>query len=284
MNIELLEPGPNLPFRFTDERTIKFVDLYGREPCLWNKRPYLRRARNAAYRRIQMGMNAITEPHESPMTIKGVKMKIKNLRTGYHQELRKIRTIEGYQPKTPWFLPVHEFLADYIDTNEHVTRNTPQLKRLQIRLTRLKPIKMQMEIKPEPDEMDSTEMSSPAPAASSLFTMLPTPMPLPMEEPPTPPPSLTKTGDANSVPLPVSGPIPLPLPADEKNDVSGTGLGLGVGLRGEDEFTFFGLSVAAQLRNMPLANAMVMQSRIQYMLAIERRMISGHSTDVGIFN
>lgn len=105
-----------LPYRFSDERTVKFVELYGREPCLWNKRPYLRRARSAAYRRIQSGINADIEPYESGLTIQGVKMKIKNLRTGYHQELKKIRTIPGYQPKTPWFAPLHGFLAEFLDT------------------------------------------------------------------------------------------------------------------------------------------------------------------------
>jgi len=105
-----------LPYRFSDERTVKFVELYGREPCLWNKRPYLRRARNAAYRRIQAGINADIEPYETCLTIQGVKMKIKNLRTGYHQELKKIRTISGYQPKTPWFAPLHGFLAEFLDT------------------------------------------------------------------------------------------------------------------------------------------------------------------------
>lgn len=53
---------------------------------------------------------------------------------------------------------------------------------------------------------------------------------------------------------------------------------------GEDEFTFFGLSVAAQLRSMPLANAMIMQSKIQYMLSMERRKINGDTTEVNLFS
>uniref|UniRef100_A0A6P4F2B1 Uncharacterized protein LOC108047459 n=1 Tax=Drosophila rhopaloa TaxID=1041015 RepID=A0A6P4F2B1_DRORH len=112
-----------LPYRFSDERTVKFVELYGREPCLWNKRPYLRRARNAAYRRIQAGINADIEPYETCLTIQGVKMKIKNLRTGYHQELKKIRCISGYQPKTPWFAPLHGFLAEFLDTVSNLKSN-----------------------------------------------------------------------------------------------------------------------------------------------------------------
>nr|XP_016927958.1 uncharacterized protein LOC108008590 [Drosophila suzukii] len=285
-----------LPYRFSDERTVKFVELYGREPCLWNKRPYLRRARNAAYRRIQAGINADIEPYETCLTIQGVKMKIKNLRTGYHQELKKIRTISGYQPKTPWFAPLHGFLAEFLDTNEFETSTTPQLKRLQIRLTRLKPIKLQTEIKPDPDDMSVPEMPS-IPTPSSLFTVLAAPMP--MDQPPTPPPSLPKIAEINTAPLSAPAQMPLPMSTacslSEKSEVLGLGMGssvagrangagLGVGMRGEDEFTFFGLSVAAQIRNMPLASAMVMQSKIQYMISMERRKIGGHSCDVDIFN
>ncbi|KAH8327242.1 hypothetical protein KR074_007956 [Drosophila pseudoananassae] len=281
-----------VPFRFTDERTLVFVILYGREPCLWNKKQYLQRARNAAYRRIQTGINSVTEPHEAPLTVQGVKMKIKNLRSAYHQELKKIRWNPEYQPKTPWFGPLHEFLGEFIDTNELSSPTTPPLKRLQIRLTRVKPIKINPEVKLESEEVVCPETRS---DPSTTFTVLPMPMAMSVENPPTPPDSLSKILDTNWVPPPVSVQITEPIPsgssASEKGEVlgstqgsvTGTGLGLGVGMRGEDEFTFFGLSVAAQLRNMPLANAMVMQSKIQYMLAVERRKISGHSTDVNIF-
>ncbi|XP_017077618.1 protein FAM222A [Drosophila eugracilis] len=293
-----VQPGAvGLPYRFSDERTVKFVELYGREPCLWNKRPYLRRARNAAYRRIQAGINADIEPYETSLTIQGVKMKIKNLRTGYHQELKKIRTISGYFPKTPWFAPLHGFLAEFLDTNDLEKEAPPQLKRLQIRLTRLKPIKIQAEIKPDPDEGSVPELPS-FPTPSSLFTVLPAPMP--MDEPPTPPPSLPKITEMNSAP-PLPAPVQMPQPQStacslsEKSEIVGLGLGssvtgkangvgLGLGLRGEDEFTYFGLSVAAQIRNMPLDSAMVMQSKIQYMISMERRKINGHSGNVDIFN
>ncbi|KAH8252561.1 hypothetical protein KR032_000629 [Drosophila birchii] len=290
--------GAALPFRFSDERTLKFVELYGREPCLWNKRPYLRRARNAAYRRIQAGMNSDTEPMESLITIQGIRIKIKNLRTSYHQELKKIRTMPGYTPKAPWFSPLHEFLYDFVDTAEKNTEPAPPVRRLQIRLTRLKPIKLQTDIKPDPEDIDFTE-TIPAPPAPSLFTILPQPMMI--EQPPTPPPSLDKIAEINPGPPTVQMPLPIPAATgsmSEKSEViepglgsvpslgRGTGLGLGMDLamRGEDEFTFFGLSVAAQIRNMPLDNAMIIQSKIQYMISMERRKINGQANDVDMFN
>lgn len=121
-----------LPFRFTDERHMKFVELYSREPCLWNRRPQLWAARNAAYKRIQMGINAEAEPTENPITIQGVKMKIKNLRTGYHQELKKIRANPKYTPKIPWFAPLHKFMAQFLDK---VKRNFGTAFRLYIQFS-----------------------------------------------------------------------------------------------------------------------------------------------------
>lgn len=130
----------------------------------------------------------------------------------------------------------------------------------------------------EPEELVCPEMRS---QPSTTFTVLPMPMAMSMENPPTPPDSISKILETNWAPAPVpvlaEDPIPGGSSASEKGE------GVGVGMRGEDEFTYFGLNVAAQLRNMPLANTMVMQSKIQYMLAVERRKISGHSTDVNIF-
>ncbi|KAH8305899.1 hypothetical protein KR018_001205 [Drosophila ironensis] len=282
------QPTGKVPFRFTDERTLLFVQLYGREPCLWNQRQYMRRARNSAYRRIQAGINSVTEPHEANITIEGVKIKIKNLRSGYHQELKRKRSNPGYQPKTPWFAPLHQFLAEYIEKNERSTMSTASVKRLEIRLPKLRPIKMLTEIKPETEDTPSLEM--PLDASPTLFTVVP--MSLAMEEPPTPPASETKNSaeDTNAPPIPVQG---LNTMSEASVDAAigsmaatahGLG-GFGVGeMRGPDEFTYFGLSVAAQLRNMPLADAMTMQSKIQYMLSMERRRLTGHSTDVTIFN
>ncbi|KAH8316243.1 hypothetical protein KR067_002912, partial [Drosophila pandora] len=278
--------GATVPFRFTDERTLLFVTLYGREPCLWNKKQYLQRARNAAYRRLQTGINSVTEPHEAHLTVQGVKMKIKNLRSAYHQELKKIRLNPEYQPKTPWFGPLHEFLGEFIDTNELSSPKTPPLKRLQIRLTRIKPVKNQPEVKMEPEVVACPEARSEDP---TTFTVLPMPLAISMDIPPTPPDSISKILEANWAPPPVPVEEPDPVPAgssaSEKGEVLGSAQGsvTEAGTRGEDEFTYFGLNVAAQLRNMPLASTLIMQSKIQYMLAVERRKISGHSTDVNIF-
>ncbi|TDG40684.1 hypothetical protein AWZ03_012890 [Drosophila navojoa] len=261
-----------LPFRFTDERHMKFVELYSREPCLWNRQPQLWVARNAAYKRIQMGINAEVEPTENPITLQGVKMKIKNLRTGYHQELKKIRANPKYTPKIPWFAPLHKLLAQFLDKKSDediVLVNTPPLKRLQIKLPRLKTIKLlpleseekrEIKMELEPDQ----QVLIPTTALSVMPNQSPPP-PLRFITPPAQP----------SSPVEVN---PTPVVSSALLDRTRTLPSLG-----DDEFMFFGLSVAAQLRSMPLSNAMIMQSKIQYMLSVERRKISGDTTEVNLF-
>lgn len=43
-------------------------------------------------------------------------------------------------------------------------------------------------------------------------------------------------------------------------------------MRNEDEFYYFGLSVAAQLRSMPLTHAVDLESKIQMLISNERRL------------
>lgn len=52
---------------------------------------------------------------ENALTLPSVKTKIKNMRSSYHQELKKIRTNPKYTPKIPWFAPLHSFLAQFLD-------------------------------------------------------------------------------------------------------------------------------------------------------------------------
>ncbi|XP_030564709.1 uncharacterized protein LOC115765339 [Drosophila novamexicana] len=266
-----------LPFRFTDERHMKFVELYSREPCLWNRRPYLWGARNAAYKRIQLGINAETEPNENSITLQGVKMKIKNMRTGYHQELKKIRANPRYTPKIPWFAPLHKFLAQFLDKKsdeEVVLVPSPPLKRLQIKLPRLKTIKLlplESEEKPEIKmELEPSQQVFIPTTALPLMPTLTPPPPLRLITPPAQPPSPVPPQILEVTSLPTVNPTLV----DRPRALQSTG---------DDEFTYFGLSVAAQLRSMPLSNAMIMQSKIQYMLSMERRRIGGDTTEANLF-
>ncbi|XP_068144612.1 uncharacterized protein [Drosophila tropicalis] len=267
------------PFRFTDGRNVLFVELLGREPCLWNQRPYSMRARNAALKRIQAGLNAQLICREAPLHLDGVRIKISDMRRHYTQELRKMRLNQNYKPKFAWFEPLHAFLGESSDSlDPKRDLSSPQLKQFKIRLTRLKQLPLPTQIKLEPQGVLVT-VEEPKRTA---FTVLPAPMP-------PPPPPLVPAIIAHPPPPPVvSSSVshfceisPTKMPP---NEGGGGEEGRGGGRRhSEDEFTFFGLSVAAQLRNMPLESAMIMQSKIQYLLSIERRKINGHTTDVNLF-
>ncbi|KAH8394687.1 hypothetical protein KR222_001842, partial [Zaprionus bogoriensis] len=262
-------------FRFTDARNLTFVELYGREPCLWNRRPYLWGARNAAYKRIQQGINCTAEAGESPITLPAVKTKIKNMRTGYHQELKKIRANAKYTPRLPWFAPLHAFLAPFLDKKSDDEASSPQLKplkRLQIKLPRLKVRPLVREAKPEVKlELEPHQQVLIPNMLLPPVTAVPVPVPVPLSTP-------TPTTTAAATPAAPLRPAQPASPSDA-NSTKVERSRFVQSAMGEDEFTFFGLSVAAQLRSMPLANAMILQSRIQYMLSVERRRISGNTTD-----
>ncbi|XP_034108821.1 uncharacterized protein LOC117570984 [Drosophila albomicans] len=293
----------NIAFRFTDARHLKFVEAFSREPCLWNRHPYLWGARVAACKRIQNVMNETLLHNETPISLQGIKMKIKNIRSVYHQELKKMRISPYYYPKSCWFEPLHKILAPFLDKradgdvpldspvpihnektddNKHLISAIPlkrlqveepeaigeekddderefispiALKRLQVKVPRLKSIRFM----PNKDE-ESTEIKIELNADPLEFATLSSGQPLRMMTPPlrNPSPSPPQIVNVSS-------------PQSEQREPLQT--------EGEDEFTFFGMSVAAQLRRMPLSNAMIMQSKIQYMISMERRKLDGDAVE-----
>ncbi|KAH8371508.1 hypothetical protein KR093_007747 [Drosophila rubida] len=251
------------PFRFTEERHLKFVELLGREPSLWNNLPQSQGIRNEAHKRIQSGLNSGVQRNETPVTLVGVKIKIKNLRTVYHQELKKIYSNPAYKPKISWFAPLHDFLAPYQDTPALVS-SLPQ-KRLRIKLPRIKTIKQP----PFDDEQESPVKLHPRPAAQVLKPKTGSSLPAPLPAPPSLP--------VVTIPPQASDATAPQIPKFSENCSMLQSLG-------SNEFAFFGLSVGAQLSNMPLSNAMIMQSKIQYMLSVERRKIDGDASEVNMLS
>lgn len=103
--------------RWGDEKTINFVINYRNHECLWNARSSLYRnniARKNAYEDL---LSTIDEPN---FTLKMLKSKIKNLRSVYHTELKKIESSKKsgagassiYKPTICWFEEIHSFLKD----------------------------------------------------------------------------------------------------------------------------------------------------------------------------
>lgn len=103
--------------RWGDKKTHLFLNLYRENECLWNVRSSLYKnkiARENAYERILRCLE------DENMDIKSLKIKIKNLRTIYNTELKKVKDsmrsgAEGssvYKPKLSWFEEIHSFLGD----------------------------------------------------------------------------------------------------------------------------------------------------------------------------
>ncbi|KAH8299988.1 hypothetical protein KR044_008274 [Drosophila immigrans] len=275
-------PMVRIAFRFTDERHLKFVEAFSREPCLWNRHPYLWGARIAACKRIQDIMNGTLQSNENPISLQGIKMKIKNMRSVYHQELKKIKTYPYYYPKSCWFEPLNKILAPFLDKKDDDDDDEDlispiALKRLQVKVPRLKSIKLvpnkaeamtEVKIELEDDQVvfipDTVLETSPTLSSAAPPLRMITPPPRSPSPSPTPP-QIVEVTSLHTAESSTSGQTrPLQSAA-------------------EDEFTFFGLSVAAQLRQMPLSSAMIMQSKIQYMISKERRRINGFTSEAHMF-
>jgi hypothetical protein len=105
--------------RWNDVNTMKFIHLYREEECLWNINllDYKNKeARNLALERIAAAMNL------EGFGVSDVKYKIKNIRSSYCQELKKIQFSEAscsspedvYNPTVIWFNTLHSFLKNFV--------------------------------------------------------------------------------------------------------------------------------------------------------------------------
>lgn len=111
--------------RWGDEKTLKFVILYRNNECLWNPRiPQYKNnvERNNAYEDL------LTNMEDPSLTVKIIKTKIKNLRSAYHAELKKVenskRSGSGaatvYKPSAAWFDEMNSFLGDTSEYREPI--------------------------------------------------------------------------------------------------------------------------------------------------------------------
>lgn len=107
-------------FRWDAHTTFKFISLYKSNPCLYDtKHPdYKNRMER------QMAINDMVEDMEIPNFFNvQCKGKIKNIRSAYCQDLKKIKIAERggyvYTPSCAWFKFVDEFLR------AHVISSTP---------------------------------------------------------------------------------------------------------------------------------------------------------------
>lgn len=108
--------------RWNESATLEFVRLYLKHECLWdpNNPGYkLKHRRDSAYLEICSEFKSI-----KTLTIPEVKMKIKNLRTTYIQQVHKILQKSSpdciYEPSLVWFNEMDRCLK-HIPTNRHLS-------------------------------------------------------------------------------------------------------------------------------------------------------------------
>lgn len=113
--------------------TIRFLDLYQKEPVLYN--PTLSEYRDcgmraAAAKRVAAALNICGfGPRE-------VMYKFKNLRCSYCQELKKITdsqrsgksTDEVYQPRVVWFTKMNSFMRPFVQQRETRSNMVSEIK------------------------------------------------------------------------------------------------------------------------------------------------------------
>ncbi|XP_063824872.1 uncharacterized protein LOC135074497 [Ostrinia nubilalis] len=241
--------------RWGDEKTIKFIRLYKDHECLWNSgNPALyknKQARDNAY------MQIIDEMNEFDMTIQDVKNKIKGLRSTYHQELNKIKNSKSsgavesdvYKPSLKWFGEI-DFLKDTFQKTIcfEIQQASPQ--------TSIETLKRE---RPSSESSEALEQPQKSPRISEALE----------------PQSHSSQKHSNKRYRMVArkriqnrtkcaephNEIINSLQRLEKNITT---------VDYKDEFYYFGQSVAAQLRSLPLSNAMEMESKIQMLLSTER--------------
>ncbi|XP_023950107.1 uncharacterized protein LOC112054522 [Bicyclus anynana] len=110
--------GHSARLRISDDKTMKLIDLYEKEECLWNvsSESYKNRLeRHLAVRRIAEKVKI------KRFTSLDVIMKLSNLRNSYCQELKKIADSVSagenppYRPKVFWFKKMNSFLRPHLN-------------------------------------------------------------------------------------------------------------------------------------------------------------------------
>ncbi|XP_039277034.1 uncharacterized protein LOC111062626 isoform X2 [Nilaparvata lugens] len=108
--------------KWSEDETIKLVELYGEFECLWNitSVDYKNKSkRTSAYEAI------VTELNKDNFGVAELKQKIKNLRCTYNQECLKVKKsnksgagIKDYIPALKWFHIMESFLTRIKGTSE----------------------------------------------------------------------------------------------------------------------------------------------------------------------
>ncbi|PNF21113.1 hypothetical protein B7P43_G05070 [Cryptotermes secundus] len=244
-----------MPSKWSEEATLKFVKEYRQLECLWDVKSSSYRnkiARDAAYMKLA---DCASLPG---FTVQEAKNKIKNLRSTYSQELKKVKqskksgSDEVYQPSLIWYKEIDAFLGPVIASRDTQTSMEAEVSSV-----------MEEAITENEDTLEGN-VQAVSPSQSQLST-------------PTEPAEVQydrKCVKRNHPNLP-----PQILQCKKKKVTHGSQTAASSGSqlnqsqssnKNDDEFDAFGKSVAAQLKKFSLAGALKTQVKIQSLLAQER--------------
>ncbi|VEN58339.1 unnamed protein product [Callosobruchus maculatus] len=174
------------------------------------------------------------------------KIKIKNVRSHYCQELKKIRnsvfkdSSNLYKPSLLWFDALDSYLRDYV-----AHKPEPDHGILHIELPSFK-----NEVQEHPDEYSPPLLSPPSPATSASFER---------------PPSSASNLHSASASVTSKRKRQAEYPCEDAQEHASASSGYK-----KSEFEIFGESVAAQLSSMPFVDALKLQLKIQELITRER--------------
>ncbi|XP_069693222.1 uncharacterized protein [Periplaneta americana] len=238
-----IRPERKTTSKWSEETTLKFVKEYRQLECLWDvKSPSYRNkaARDAAYMQL-------AECSKLPgFTVQEAKNKIKNLRSTYSQELKKVKQSkkvfcdEVYQPSLIWYKEIDAFLGPVI-----ASRDTQAAAEVDVSSV----------IEENEDTLEGNPQAN-SPSHSQHSTT-------------------TDTAELQSERKPMKRNLPNPpaqiAPCIKKKKIpSVSQYNSTNSSKNEDEFDAFGRSVAAQLKKFSLAGALKTQVKIQSLLTQER--------------
>ncbi|XP_026488071.2 uncharacterized protein LOC113394847 [Vanessa tameamea] len=269
--------------RWGDEKTLNFIYQYRNHECLWNVRsPYYKNkiSRENAYQSLLESLN------DDNLNLKSVKTKIKNLRSIYHTELKKVKYSERfgsdglvYKPSLSWFDEIHSFLRDSAEYRETISNEKVlQVSSGESKFEQSVNVTNEKTLTQKPLDPRSRLNNS-----ASTYNDLNVQTQSKSEGTLQRKPLHSRSTHKSSKHTPISTKESLRQKTKRENNYISSTLqrleNISKGLNTtqqqlashtQDEFYFFALSVAAQLRNLPLPIAIETQSNIQNTLSAAR--------------
>ncbi|VVC86422.1 uncharacterized protein LOC126971007 [Leptidea sinapis] len=267
--------------KWSEDLTIQMIIEYEKREYLWN--PVSEHYKNKKVRE-QGYVEIINTLNLVDVTVKELKNKIKNIRSSYSVELKKIRAARkagahAYRPSVTWFEHADRFLRAI------VTPSSIDNSLLEIAMSDDSDVVQDLSERKSPEKKsprkrrNSTRSSTPyvlntpSPRPSTpfginqtSFGILPTSTTAPFLNPPVGIATPLTTSLATIYPLPTKQ----KKTTDDRSDSEPQDLSQHSELGNENEFEMFGKLIASQLRKLPLSLALDTQLKIQTLVNAAR--------------